>query len=158
MQPTKYRGLRKDNAEWVEGCLIIENPPLQCFANENKDADKYLIGNSGFADWNMPRPFNAAEVIPETVGLYTGHKDKFGTKVFGDDLLKSPDPDFVYCLVEWDTKSACFIINGYFKPVVKEGGSECSDDLEVEPHVLLFGVDELEVIGNIHQHPHLLNP
>lgn len=84
----KFRGKRKDNNAWVTGSLIIENPPLQCFPSEKPEGNKYLIGKSGFADWNMPRPFTAAEVFPESIAQFTGIKDKNKNDIFGDDLMK----------------------------------------------------------------------
>lgn len=89
MREIKFRGKRKDNEQWVTGCLIIEEPPLQCFATENTEPNKYLIGKSGFADWNMQRPFTAAEVYQESIGQAIGKKDKDGTDIYENDLIKA---------------------------------------------------------------------
>lgn len=82
-----YRGKSIETGKWIYGSLIIEKGPLQCFANESSP-DKYYIGRSGFADWNMPRPFVQEEVGPNTVGQCTGRKDTEGVLVYeGDKVL-----------------------------------------------------------------------
>lgn len=83
----RFRGKRKDNGEWAYGDLIVEEAPLQCLANE-REPDKYYIGKSGFADWNMPRPYETVEVIPETVGMWTGKEDINTVNVYEGDLIK----------------------------------------------------------------------
>jgi len=92
MRDIKFRGKRKDNNQWVTGCLLIEEPPLQCFASENTEPDKYLIGKSGFADWNMTRPFTAAEVYPESAGQFIGIKARNGKDIFEGDVVQYKIP------------------------------------------------------------------
>lgn len=90
MEQILYRGKRKYNNEWVEGFYYQHNPPLQCFTLDgDREKVKHYILKTGFADWNMPRPVDFIEVIPETVGKFTGVFDKSKNKIFEGDILKS---------------------------------------------------------------------
>ena len=68
--PGQFRGIRVDNGEMVKGCLF-----------KYKYSDKmYIVLNEYSADelQNDPGLFNKFawhEVLPETVGQYTGKKD-----------------------------------------------------------------------------------
>lgn len=85
------------------------------------------------------------EVIPETVGEYTGLKDKNGKMIFEGDILRlayHPEEDVI---IEWH--DARFMFRKRNKP--KDNGYErlcCVQNT----------VDHLKVIGNIHDNPELL--
>lgn len=84
-------------------------------------------------------------VDPKTVGPYTGKKDKFGKKIFGGDIV----------LIE----------NKYVRYIVYSGVRNAFitmmfiDELESAEMVRLGEYEEydIEVIGNIHDNPELLN-
>ena len=75
MRETKFRGKRKDNGEWVYGSLLYLWP----------DGPVYIVGIKGMAGlntWCIDLPCeleaNVIEIIPETVGQFTGLHDKNG--------------------------------------------------------------------------------
>lgn len=119
-----YRGKRKDNGEWVEGTGINR-----------------LIDTQGKEDIFIAKPNKPntvviwVEVIPETVGEYTGLTDKNGKKIFEGDIVKHSNTTFE---VAYITQYARFAGR---KP---------------KTIMSIFPLEKSEVIGNIHDTPELL--
>lgn len=106
------------------------------------------IGNAWYIS-NKAGVATAYEVIPSTVGQYTGLKDKNGTKIFEGDIVQtnkfflSVGLNAKY-VIEYDVEIACFI-GTMQKGNVKHFTTFQNDS------------DQFEVIGNIHDNPELLN-
>ena len=88
------------------------------------------------------------EVIPESVGQFTGLTDKNGKKIFEGDILHCIFEDENY-IVEWDEIGAGFL----FHRINNKKRTGGIDYYEFEDICGSFG---FEVIGNIFDHPHLL--
>jgi len=125
MREIKFRGKRIDNGKWICGSLIIEEDPIA-------DAFKYFI-----------KPFNFLTgklVIPETVGQYTGSKDKNNKEIYEGDIVRYSD------------KHTGVIVWKYTGFVLELLNREKSTI------ILWYDVDKrdnIEVVGNIYENPEL---
>lgn len=159
MREILFRGKRVDNVEWVEGFYCKHDTVKVCLTTDDPKT-KHLIITDGFCDWGFEPPCLAHEVIPETVDQYTGLKDKNGKKIFEGDIIKSDNgrisavsvvkygdyrPDWFYSLIEW--------AQGY-KPKESSYGFFC--DSGDEQFLLVNSPSLIEIIGNIHDNPELL--
>ena len=84
-------------------------------------------------------------VDPETIGQHTGLTDKNGTKIFEGDIVKFCD---IKGVINFGMGCYCVKTN---KPDWKSRNNPAIDI------VLNEYENELEVIGNIHDNPELLN-
>ena len=99
MRDITFRGKSVSTGEWVYGYLIgrAEDSGKPC-------QGKFFIDNG--------EPFNkAVEVIPETIGQYTGIIDTAGEMLFEGDIILVPGPDgedIEPVFVKYDQKRALF--------------------------------------------------
>ena len=134
MREILFRAKRIDNGEWVEGYIV------KLGRESFSDPERYGICNKAIPLGGSGVCYNLKvyEIIPETMGQYTGLTDKNGKKIFEGDILEG------LCglnKVYFDTDSACFDwenISGQ----LKESFS-------------IFAYD-YEIICNIHDNPELL--
>lgn len=149
MKEILFRGKRTDNGEWVEGGFHkhIKRTPCPIGDSLEDDDIAYLIIESGFSDWNMPKPLFSYQVDPETVGQYTGLKDSTGKRIFEGDILKhftnNPNPDsYFLAIVGHEAGAFCLLhIKGRYR--IRNMLWDCPSD-------------SYEVAGSIHDNPELL--
>lgn len=123
MREILFRGKRMDNGEWVEGDL-----------HKNTDFSKAHIHPVG----ERVRSF---DVIPETVGQYTGLTDKNGNKIFEGDIVELHFSG-ARGVVIFDKYCYMIEVHAFGRPFCKVIGE--------------YDKDVLEVIGNAHDNPELL--
>lgn len=141
MREILFRGKLPDNGEWVEGLLTIDD-----FAFANKGVERCHCIKSIPSDLGCA--FVWAAVVPETVGQYSGLNDKHGMRIFEGDIIKARIESGAHDGFEWQNMVIGFQ-EGAFCLLDRNGYLFCALGA-FAPRVML------EVIGNIHDNPELL--
>lgn len=135
MREIIFRGKRFKDGEWVEGVYV-------CDPQEKNEHQIYVTHTHPCGCCLIPY-----SVIPETVGQYTGLKDKNGKMIFEGDIV---------------TAEGTAIGSPFFDDMVgKIVYEECAFFIEPknpEESIYLFTDEcaDIEVIGNIHDNGELL--
>ncbi|MCP1460283.1 YopX family protein [Bacillus amyloliquefaciens] len=143
MREIKFRGMGI-NGEWYYGNLSIIKQRIKSMGI---DLGSYISNKAGV-------PF-AYSVRPETVGQFTGLKDKNGREIYEGDIVRNHRDNSNELLeVLWQEEVAEHASDGIYwtKEVPGFRFKRIKRGLTT---VFVAHVD-LEVIGNIHQNPELL--
>ena len=144
MREILFRGKRCDNGEWVQGYYIRAE---HHWHNHGIHKDWITLGASANGGWFALH--NKYAVKAETIGQFTGLTDKNGKKIFEGDIAKCCDD--VYRVV-WGCAGFCL----RYDPPHVHG---CYYDLLPLSNYWHAQGAIIEVIGNIHDNPELLeNP
>ena len=115
-----FRAKRIDNGEWVVG-------NYQCRFDLLENGEHYIFSSKNHNSWEY------AEVDPYTICQCTGLKDKNGTLIWENDILK----------YQWDGEERIDVIK-YQPPIFTYSDS------------FRWSLNEDEVIGNIFDNPELM--
>ena len=143
MEEYKFRGKEVDTGKWVYGGLFKEPAPPQCFEKTLEDKYWIVYPNPRYMpDWNLPYQMIRTDVDKETIGQYTGLKDRNMKEIYEEDIVQI-DMDRAY--VKWNDKY------GYFQ-LIPIG--DYYFDSDVIGQALEYA--DIEVIGNIYENKDLL--
>ena len=134
MREILFRGKLVYNGTWVYGGFYKE--PV----DDIKDGKVYIITAS------LESVGNANEVIPESIGQFTGLVDKHGKRIFEGDII-STDLARDFLVVEF--KGGAFVFN------CNDGDDDYYDHINASNELdneYKYG----EVIGNIHDNHNIL--
>lgn len=93
-----YRGKRVDNGDWGYGYAVKGN---------DKKYQMFIAASIGVGFFTGG--IIAYEVIPKTLGQFTGLTDKNGKKIFEGDIVESPNG--TQGVVEWQNAECAFLVN-----------------------------------------------
>ena len=131
MREILFSGKRLDNGEWVEGFYV------HLYDSKGHESHRIYTGYAEtdcgdfYPDW--------FEVDPETARRFTELTDKNGTKIYEGDIVDILTENEEIGVVAYEDGG--FLVN--------------ADGFCVDFHSNINGTD-LEVIGNIHDNPELL--
>lgn len=131
MREILFRGKRIDNGEWETGFFVTER--LGC-----SDA-KYFITDK-MTGYHTP-------VDPATVGQYTGLIDKNGVKIFEGDIVRDDIQNKIGYVIFLQQEAGYVVVyKHYDRRLLGHRNRGSFHDCDIN----------LEVIGNIHDSPELL--
>ena len=146
----------KDDGRWYEGYyLLLHDTTYCCLPSDNTAEAKRLeeenthhyIVFEQMTDWGLPNKHLRAEILPETLCQCTGLKDKNGTLLWENDIVRQfADCDesgknlYFYYQIKWNKEYCAF--EGY--------------EIYTKETVLFPDLEDIEVIGNFFDNPELL--
>ena len=134
MREILFRGKRKDNGEWVQGDLLLD---------QDLEQAQIVWFDYKSTEDGVERDGDGAIVIPETVGQYIGLYDKNSKKIFEGDIIKGKVHE----------------MNGYRvrRGVVEYHGVGFIMNLDPNSWYDQKNISfDCEIIGNIYDNPELL--
>ena len=141
MRKILFRGKRKDNNEWAYGDIVhIEDRVFVSYYN-NCELKQFINDEVTSNNITLVGIFPFVEVIPETVGQYTGLQAN-GKKIFEGDIIKISGRSSFYSEVTYSEDSTSFWVE--------------NKNLEYFAELSSIKPSFIEVVGNVIDNPGLL--
>lgn len=144
-----FRGKRIYDGKWVEGGILCTENWASIFVCKDYQGS---LNEAPYSD------VEEIDVIPETVGQFTGLLDKNGKEIFEGDIVKT---HYANCWTKYKYSIEQVVFhNGRFcafKEIM--GCKQWTNIYDGVPHLpqdKSYYMDSIEVVGNIHDNPELL--
>ena len=157
MREILFRGKRLQGGDWVEGYFFKSD--INKRARESgkatliftPDCDTFIT---------VPECHNSFMVASDTVGQYTGLKDKHGKRIFEGDIIKIDNGEqssiSVVKFGEYYPKMFYVMMDIYFPIAQHINANGFFAESTKHEDMILFKSPFFEIIGNVHDNPELL--
>ena len=136
----RFRGKRKGSNEWIYGYI------REIWASKD-DGRRFVICPSNCYENDGCTDLEGVEIIPETIGQFTGVKGEKGKDIYEGDIVKAyVERKTFVSSVKWGVKS-----NGWSLYC-----TVLSHKWDKPKYYKLPASHNIEVIGNVHDNPELL--
>lgn len=148
-----FRGKRVDNGEWIYGRGLqqckdeLGNEIVAIFEDVVK-SEKYIKKEGRYILYYVP-------VNPETLGQYTGLKDKNGKKIFEGDVVHLKGDGYGGAKIGKDYYRVVTFHEGAFCLSI-EDGVHCPVHTPIYEHSDSHNIVNWDVVGNITDNPKLI--
>lgn len=144
MREILFRGKSVNNGEWAEGFLVIDT----IFCEDAAPVKHYHIDEMNLGTFPVEFQSGISETVdPETVGQFTGMTDKNDKKIFEGDIVKD-ESGVAYPVV--------YGLTGFFLKYASPHSHGFHYDLLPLSNYWHAHGAIIEVIGNIHDNPELV--
>ena len=140
MREILFRGKSKETGEWIAGYLIIADERWFILITDNIQTYSFTCLKDGEYIFGK-----FIEVIPESIGQYTGLTDKNGKKIFEGDIVKDEQAQMLGKVVYATAADGFDGMAGFMVDDIDDGLQNYNGFWHL-----------VEGIGNIHDNPELL--
>lgn len=111
---------------------------------------RHYCHNPHTEKWTIYDPETRMEtdIYPETIGQFTGLKDKDGTEIYEGDIVKFKSQYENIGVVKWDDVNPCFCIEYY--------DNRYDRIIDWEYDFVKCGCMIIEVVGNLQDNPEMM--
>lgn len=151
MREIKFRGYNKELHKWIYGYYIEVMDDSHIYDPEQSKVSVWDDDNPNIG-YDM---FGFFEVEPESVGQYTGLKDKNGKEIYEGDIVEFPSSLNIFIDIDYSDYKNTQPPKDIISPVYYAGGQFTFHWMYGQEGQEV-GFEDVEIIGNIYENSELL--